>query len=85
MINRLGPEGVPEEVDGELAGFHIERLPDVPQDDELEREGVAGRDVFGLPAQSPALMAVRNVVKELCSTAAVVEINNEINRSKEIL
>ncbi|MGA2795999.1 MAG: AAA family ATPase [Thermoguttaceae bacterium] len=73
LINRLGPEGVPEAVESELAGLHIERLPDVPQDDELERDGVAGRDVFRLPAQSPAMLAVRNAVKELCSTAAVLE------------
>jgi len=73
LINRIGPEGVPEAVESELAGLHIERLPDVPQDDELERDGVAGRDVFRLPDQIPAMLAVRSVVKELCSTAAVLE------------
>ncbi len=70
LVNRLNPEGMPEEVDIEISGLHIERLADVPQDDALEREGVAGHDVFRLPAQSPALLAVRNVVKELCSAAA---------------
>jgi len=64
---------MPEAVDSELAGLHIKRLPDVPQDDELEREGVAGHDVFRLPAHSPALLAVRCVVKELCSTAMVMD------------
>ena len=71
LVNRLGPEGMPEGIDSEISGFHCERLPDVPQDDDLERDGVAGNDVFRLSAQSPALMAVRDVVKEL-SAAAVL-------------
>ena len=33
------PEGTPEAVERELAGLHAERLPDVPQDDEVERGG----------------------------------------------
>jgi len=73
LINRLGPAGMPEGVDSEISGLHSERLPDVPQDDDLERDGVAGHDVFRLPAHNAALMAVRNVVKELCSTAAMID------------
>jgi CO dehydrogenase maturation factor len=71
LVNRLGPGGMPEEVESEIAAFLTERLPDVPQDDEVEREGVAAHDVFRLPGQNPALLAVRNVVNELCAAAAV--------------
>jgi CO dehydrogenase maturation factor len=73
LVNRLGPQGMPEEVSSEISGLHVERLPDVPQDDELEREGNTGQDVFRLSTHSPALLAVRNVVKELSSAAAVAD------------
>jgi CO dehydrogenase maturation factor len=73
LVNRLGPQGMPEEVSSEISGLHIERLPDVPQDDELEREGNTGQDIFRLSAHSPALLAVCNVVKELSSAAAVAD------------
>ena len=71
LLNRVEPQGTPAEVVQELAGFGVERLPDVPQDDELERAGAAGRDVFGLSDQSPALRAVRNVVGLLYPTEAL--------------
>lgn len=69
LINRVEPRGIPAEVQQELAQIGVERLPDVPQDDELERAGAAGRDVFGLSEQSPSLRAVRNVVGLLCPAA----------------
>jgi CO dehydrogenase maturation factor len=70
LLNRVEPQGIPPEVAQELAEFGVERLPDVPQDDEVERAGAAGRDVFGLSDQDPALRAVRNIVELLCPTAA---------------
>jgi CO dehydrogenase maturation factor len=80
LINRLEPGGIPIEVEKELYTFQIERLPDVPQDDDLEREGSAGHDVFLLPMKNPALLAVRNVVKILCCKS---RDNKEFSISKE--
>lgn len=64
LLNRVGPEGAAKGID-----FDAERLADVPQDDQLERAGAAGRDVFSLPEQSPALVAVRNVIETLKETS----------------
>ncbi len=65
LVNRLGRDGAEEQVDRQLAEFDVPRLADVPQDDELERAGAVGDDVFSLPDQSPALIAVRKVVQTL--------------------
>jgi len=65
LVNRVGSEGVPEQIERELAGLEAERLGDVPQDDEVERAGAAGRDVFRLSEEGPALIAVKNVVETL--------------------
>jgi CO dehydrogenase maturation factor len=72
LVNRVGPDGAPAEIERGLASLGVQRLPDVPQDDEIERAGAAGRDVFGLPAESPAIVAVRNVVETLCAASAAV-------------
>jgi CO dehydrogenase maturation factor len=63
LVNRVGPDGPADAVDRELADLHAERLPDVPQDDDVETAGAVGRNVFCLPEDSPALAAVRNVVQ----------------------
>ena len=69
LLNRTRPDGPPERLAREIerltASQDVERLPDVPQDNDLERAGAEGRDVFGLSADSPALAAVRNVVAAL--------------------
>ncbi len=65
LINRVGADGIPEEIGREVAALHAERLPDVPQDDAIERAGALGKDVFSLPASSPGLIAVRSVVERL--------------------
>ena len=65
LLSRVGPEGLPGPVAEALAALDAERLPDVPQDDEVERAGAAGRDVFTLPGDTPALVAVRSVVEAL--------------------
>jgi CO dehydrogenase maturation factor len=70
LLNRLGPEGVEEQIGRQLAEFDAERLADVPQDDQLERAGALGQDVFGLPQQSPALAAVRKIVVTLRAAGA---------------
>jgi len=67
LVTRLGPEGAPEAVESEVAGLGVERLPDVPQDDAVERAGSADRDVFSLSAESPALLAVAQVAEMLSS------------------
>ncbi len=72
LVNRVGPEGVPEQIEQDLALLGVERLPDVPEDDQVERTGAAGRDVFGLSASGGALAAVRNVINVLCNAAAAV-------------
>jgi len=65
LLNRVGPGGAGEAIERELQGLPAERLPEVPQDDEVERAGAAGEDVFSLPLDTPALVAVRRVVETL--------------------
>ena len=84
LVNRVDPQGVPEEVGRRLAEVGAERLPDVPQDHDVERAGATGRDVFSLPGQSPALLGVRNVLEALHNT---IDRQDKFHssRSKEIL
>lgn len=72
LANRVGPEGLPGEIAGQLAALGVERLPDVPQDAEVERAGAVGRNVFSLPADSPAVRAVREVINNLCAAPAAL-------------
>jgi CO dehydrogenase maturation factor len=65
LVNRIAPEGLADEIDQVLAGLDAERLPDVPQDDAVERAGAAGGDVFTLPDGTPAVVAVRSLVEAL--------------------
>jgi len=65
LVNRAEPGNMPEEVARRLAQLGAGRLPDVPQDAEVERAGAAGQDIFSLPTPSPALAAVRRVVETL--------------------
>lgn len=69
LVNRVRPgelaEALRSGVDELSSPDDVERLPDVPQDDELERAGAEGRHVFGLPANTPALEAVRRVAEAL--------------------
>jgi len=69
LLNRVGPEGPPPEIQRELAALGAERLPDVPQDDEVERAGAAGQGVFCLRAQGPAIAAARQVMDAVCAAA----------------
>ncbi len=66
LVNRVRP-GAADAFAGEMAalGRDVERLPDVPQDDAVERAGAEGRDVFGLDAGSPALAAAKRTVDKL--------------------
>lgn len=66
LVNRVGPQGVPDEVQHELARLQGERLPDVPQDGAVEQAGAVGRDVMSLPADTAALAAMRRVAEILC-------------------
>ena len=70
LVNRLRPEGAGEQIDRQLAGLDARRLADVPQDDELERRGAFGQDVFSLPEQSPAILAAGKVVETLRAVVA---------------
>lgn len=65
LVNRTRPGELPEPVKRGLAELNAQRLADVPQDDNVERAGAAGADVFSLPHQTPALVAVRSVVEAL--------------------
>lgn len=69
LLSRVGPEGLPGPVAEELAGLDAERLPDVPQDDAVERAGAAGQHVFTLANETPALAAVRRVLQALRAEA----------------
>ena len=65
LVNRTGSNGAMESVARELAGLEAERLPDVPQDDDVESAGAVGKNVFHLAENSSALAAVRKVVQVL--------------------
>ena len=68
LVNRIAPDSALEVVETELAPVQAERLPDVPDDGDVERAGAVGQDVFSLDDQNPALMAVRAIVDKLCVT-----------------
>jgi len=69
LVNRARAGELAETVRGEIdmlsSPDDVERLPDVAQDDQLERAGAEGRDVFALAADAPAVAAVREVVEAL--------------------
>jgi CO dehydrogenase maturation factor len=65
LVNRVGPERRTEHVDGELAKLDARRLIDVPQDEDVQRAGAVGKNVFSLSARSPALLAVQEIVEGL--------------------
>jgi len=65
LVNRVGPDGLPPRIDEPLAELEAERLPDVPQDDEVERAGALGEDVFRLPDTCLALAAVSRAIDTL--------------------
>jgi len=65
LINRVGPSHSPDQIHRELGGLDVLRLPEVPQDEQVEQAGATGRDVFSLPDQNPALEAVRSVVRAM--------------------
>jgi len=73
VLNRVGEGGANEGFQRELAGLvsahDVERLPDVPQDDALERAGAEGGSVFELPEDAPALAVVRRVAQALGAKA----------------
>ncbi len=69
LVNRVG-EGVDAAVERALAAVAAERLPDVPQDNVVERTGAAGKDVFGLPSTAPAVVAAGRVADALLAGTA---------------
>jgi CO dehydrogenase maturation factor len=70
VVNRVRPEGIPPQIEQELATLTAQRLADVPEDGQVERSGAEGRGVFSLPGQHPALLAVQNIIETLCATSA---------------
>lgn len=65
LLNRADPGGNAAEIGRALADLDAERLPDLPEDQAVERAGAAGADVFTLPDAAPAVAAVRNLVEAL--------------------
>jgi CO dehydrogenase maturation factor len=65
VINRTDPAAWTGPVQQAVDALDAERLPDVPQDDAVERTGAAGGNVFDLADQSPAVVAVRKLVEVL--------------------
>jgi len=65
LVNRTSAGDAEELVARELADLGVRRLPDVPQDEAVERAGAMGEHVFALPEQTPALVAVRSLMEEL--------------------
>lgn len=75
VVNRVGPEGMPAEVERGLSAMGVERLPDVPQDEEVERAGSVAGNVFALPAHGGAVAAVRNIINILCAASPAAQPN----------
>jgi CO dehydrogenase maturation factor len=67
VLTRAGGREMPEAVRSALGALEARRLPDLPQDDTVERANAEGTSVFDLPDQTPALVAVRSVVAALTS------------------
>jgi len=72
LVNRAD-RTTDETIASRLGRIDAERLADVPQDDEVQRAGAVGRGVFSLPADSPALVAVRKVLRTLHAAMAVAD------------
>jgi CO dehydrogenase maturation factor len=66
LVNRVAPDSPLDVVEREMGSVEAERLPDVPNDDDVERAGAVGDDIFSLDDQNPALLAVRAIVDKLC-------------------
>ncbi|MBC8873900.1 MAG: AAA family ATPase [Planctomycetes bacterium] len=66
LVNRVASDSPLEVVESQLGPVEAERLPDVPDDEIVERAGAVGQDVFALDDQNPALLAVRAIVDKLC-------------------
>ena len=69
LVTRATPDGPGEKVvaliDELSAADGVEKLPDIPQDDVLERAGAEGTSVFELGEDSTALGAVRKIADVL--------------------
>jgi CO dehydrogenase maturation factor len=69
VANRAPGKGLAEAFEKELAAVaaanDVERLPDVPQDDALERAAAEGGDVFGVASEALAVHAVGEIVQRL--------------------
>ena len=68
VLNRVRSEPPGEPIQRELAKIDAPRLEDVPQDDEVERAGAVGNNVFSLPHSNSALVAVGNLLETLHAT-----------------
>jgi CO dehydrogenase maturation factor len=71
VVNRAASDGLREEITQAIWELDAKRLPDVPEDDAVERVGVSGGNVFTLPDQTPALVAVRNAVETARAASSV--------------
>jgi CO dehydrogenase maturation factor len=69
LVNRVRPSVGAGGFARDLAdlGDDVGRLPDVPQDDAVERAGAEGLDVFRLPPDAPALSAVKRIIDKLAA------------------
>lgn len=65
LVNRTGAAEISEPVARELAAMDVLRLEDIPQDNDVELAGAAGKDVFSLPDSNVALAAAKNIIKTL--------------------
>jgi CO dehydrogenase maturation factor len=66
LVNRVGAEGVGTEIEEGLARLGASRLPDVPEDRELERIGAVGGNVWMIREGTPALAAAVRLAQALC-------------------
>jgi CO dehydrogenase maturation factor len=68
VVTRVGPDGMPKPIVEQLADIDAQRLPDVPQDSDVEIANAIGENVFTLPDDNPALIVVKKLVEELRGT-----------------
>ena len=61
-------DAVPSDPIEQIEALDATRLPDVPQDNQIEEAGARGDSVFSLAAENPAFAAVGRIVKALQAT-----------------
>ena len=73
LVNRVGPCEARDDIERRIAELNVTRLTDVPQDDTVERIGASGGSAFDVPQDSPAMLAVNNIVGQMQAALSITE------------